>query len=259
MKHLFAYAELPRTGLGNMLFPWARASLFARAHHCPMLAPNWVKVNRIGPLIRFERDKRYYFGQFTNKGYIGGLQKLFILLRHKSFSESEYSALSEGVCTFSGMGNYFKDISGAGDILLNELYRIANIRVVDELMKLPKRFIGVHIRRGDFVVGGLAIGGDYYIRAIEKAVDVIGDESVPILIFSDARKTELEYLMHIKGVEIMPSKSALHDLLALAKSDVLVGTNNSTFSGWAAFLGRMKSIWAKDEKPHDDTLGGIFI
>ena len=75
----YVYADLPRTGLCNMLFPWARAVLYARNHSLPLLAPEWVKLGRIGPWLRGERDKRYYFGQFTNEGYIRGLKKWWAL------------------------------------------------------------------------------------------------------------------------------------------------------------------------------------
>ena len=42
MSGKYVYADLPRTGLCNMLFPWARAELYARDNAVKMIAPKWA-------------------------------------------------------------------------------------------------------------------------------------------------------------------------------------------------------------------------
>src|SRR5262249_28756870 len=73
MSNVFAFPSVGRGGLGNMLFPWARAEVFRKRHGVPMLAPQWTQF-KIGPLLRGERDKRYYTGLFdhSRSKYVSG-------------------------------------------------------------------------------------------------------------------------------------------------------------------------------------------
>lgn len=232
----YVYPDVPRTGLCNMLFPWARAMVWARDNKAKVLAPQWVKLNRIGPWIRGEKDKRYYWGQFSNEGYVRGVRRW--LLMH----------FSKSIEVVSGMGNYFDDIANEAKFLKAELLRIVSKRILAAVEELPCEFIGVHIRRGDFSTLGLSLGESYYLKAIKRARALAG--ALPILVFSDAKSEELDYLKSFEDVRIMSSAPAVQDLLSLSRSTVMVATNRSTFSGWAAFLGRMPSIWSKEgERP----------
>ena len=78
----WVHAAVGRTGLGNMLFSWARAEVFSHALSLPMLAPQWVKP-KVGPLLRGERDLRYYTSSFSSDGYVTGFNRLAILLFSK--------------------------------------------------------------------------------------------------------------------------------------------------------------------------------
>ena len=242
MTNLYAYPDVERRGLCNMLFPWARAVLFARDHNCKVIAPSWVKINRIGPILRQERDKRFYVGQFTNDGYIKGMTKWWLLATRKCISEEAGDLPDSGVIVFTELRNYFSDLCGESLFLKNELLRITSAEILKSLGNLPQEFVGVHIRKGDFARMGWLRPANYYIRAIERAKELVG-KTLPVLVFSDAKERELDYLNGLSMLRFMPSASALHDMLALSKSSVMVGTNNSTFSEWAAFLGGMKSLW----------------
>lgn len=236
IREKYVYADLPRTGLCNMLFTWARAALYARDHALQMLAPSWVKIKRIGPWLRGERDKRYYFHQFTNEGYVCGIRKWLVLNLQRN-----------STVVFRGMGEYFKDINGEHEFLKNELERITDSSILSKVRALPSKFIGVHIRLGDFASIGLALPMDYYLRGIRKARQIAGDD-IPVLVFSDGREDELSQISGLGNVVVMKPAPALQDMLSLSKATVLVGTNNSTFSGWAAFLGQMPNIWNVDKK-----------
>ena len=244
-KRLFACADLPRTGLCNMLNPWARAYLWSKANDCQMLAPNWVKIFRIGPWLRMEKDKRYYWGQFTNDGYVGGLKKWMILLRYEKVPEALMSAGMEScVVVFSGQGRDILDFADQAQFLREELYRIAAPTIKLRLKELPSKFIGVHIRRGDFKVIGQTLSADYYCSAISSALKICG--SIPILVSSDALESELSYLRRFSNLQILKANPALQDVLTLSRASCLVCTNGSSFSEWSAFLGGMRSIWSKD-------------
>lgn len=244
MNNLYAYPAVERRGLCNMLFPWARAVLFARDHNCKVIAPSWVKINRLGPILRRERDKRYYLGQFTNCGYVKGIKKWWLLSTCTKVCEDVKDTATKGVVVFNELRNYFEDLKGGQAYIEKELLKITSQNILERLEMLPKHFIGVHIRMGDFAKIGQCLPGDYYLRAIERARKITG-EATEVLVFSDAKVETLSYLNEISNVCLMPSGAALHDMLALSRAEVLVGTNLSTFSEWAAFLGGMKNLWCK--------------
>ncbi len=244
-KRLFAYADLPRTGLCNMLNPWARAFLWAKSRKCPMLAPNWVKILRVGPWLRNEKDKRYYWGQFSHEGYISGMRKWLILLRSvKIKEECIVEGVNSGVVVFAGQRNDLLDFPDKSQILREELNRIAAPVIKTRLSMLPSEFIGVHIRRGDFKVIGQTLTADYYCSAIEHAIKMHGN--IPILVSSDAPESELPYLRQFANLRILKDNPALQDVLTLSRARCLVCTNGSSFSEWSAFLGGMPSIWSKE-------------
>lgn len=243
-KRLFAYADLPRTGLCNMLNPWARAFLWSKANDCQMLAPNWVKILRIGPWLRMERDKRYYLGQFTNDGYIDGIRKWLIQLRYEKIMEAEaFCGTKEGIVVFSGQGNDLLDFPHQAQLLKEELNRIAAPTIKSRLRELPQKFIGVHIRRGDFSRIGQTLPEDYYCTAISHAIKLHG--GIPIIVCSDASGAELAYLRQFSNLHVLKNNPALLDVLTLSRASCLVCTNGSSFSEWSAFLGGMPSIWSK--------------
>lgn len=239
----YVYPRVGRCGLCNMLYPWARAIVFARANACEVLAPSWSRFNRIGPWLRHERDKRLYLNQFTNIGYVSGLRKLWTL----SFRRDE-------VKMFEGMAGGFGPILAQASLVRKELFRIVSPRILREVEKLPQEFIGVHVRRGDFARIGFALPNDYYLRAVEIARRRVGRD-LPILIFTDSKLDEVAYLRRFSNVQVMPDAPAIQDLLALSRAKMLVATNRSTFSGWAAYLGDVPSLWWKDGEAPSASIG----
>lgn len=261
-KKLYAFPEVGRTGLCNMLFPWARAVLFARKANCEIVAPRWTKLLRIGQWLRNERDKRYYTGQFTNDGYIAGLRRLVLLAATRGNRIDEQKAIvsapTSGLVVFQGLGRYFEELAGESEYIRQELLRIVNPDILSRLALLPKHYIGVHVRCGDFVSTGQNLSLDYYKRGIETAREIVGKE-IPVLVFSDSRPGELRVFDDMSDVRIMPPAPAIHDVLALSQSLALVGTNHSSFSEWASFLGGMPSIWSADGRSPSKGINSILV
>ena len=231
----YVYAKLMRTGLCNKLFPWAQAVEYAHETGATMIAPKWVDLMRIGPWLRHERDKRYYFNEFTNVGYVSN----WLGTRAKL----------GGTKVFSGMEGFFDSFLDNQPLVKAELRRIINSRLVDAVDKLRKEpFVGVHVRRGDFVTGGIGISDEWYIKAIGKARELVGD--LPVKIFSDGDPQKLIGITAaVKDSIMMPTAPAIQDLLLLSHSKVLVATSRSTFSMWAVYLGQMPSIWSDVDLP----------
>lgn len=252
---LYAYPVVGRTGLGNMLITWARAVVFAKENNARLIAPAWTNFFRLGPILRMEKDKRLYMGQFTNSEYITGFRRLVYLACHKRIKERDYNGQSNGVVYFAGHEEGMRLVQQYRDVIARELYRISNPIYQKSLAALPERFVGVHVRIGDFSKVGFALDNDFYIRAIQIAIERMGGD-VPVLVFSDARQEQLKYLTdRFPSLRIMPNAPALQDMLTLSKSSILVGTNRSTFSAWAAVLGGMQSLWDKNGNPPDTFLG----
>lgn len=240
----YAYPIVGRSGLCNMLFRWAYAVVYCRTTGAKMLAPQWSNYFRIGPWLRHERDKRYYFNLFTNEGYVKGLLRLLIIVcpfckkeRFEKFGET-----------------FFNPLIGEQKLIRQELERIANPQIISEVRKnCTTPFIGVHVRRTDFSFGKYWFEDDWYVRAIGKALEMCGKQGdeIEIRIFSDSSAEGLKGILKAyHRARLMPPASSLHDLLMLSHSKILVGTNHSTFSMWAVFLGQMPSIWGNREVPN---------
>lgn len=243
MNNVFAYPIVGATGLCNMLYPWARAVVWARERGVRVIAPNFVQFKRLGVWLRWERDKRTYLNQFTNKGYVSGLKKIYLLHKLSIVSElvgkaKDANSLGDVIVGFQGREEWgwMESFKNEARFLREELERITNPKIVRLLSRLPKDFIGVHIRRGDFHHGDELLNDEYYIKAIKKAKNDIGCD-IPTLIFSDADSVELKgILANVGNAVLMPSAPAIHDVLALSHASAIVGTNHSTFSYWAAFM-----------------------
>lgn len=244
---LYANAIVGRTGLCNMLCPWARAIIWARDNNAEMLAPRWTNFLRIGPLVRRERSMRWYLNEFTNDGYVKGARR-FLALCGRHFPEEERDMVASEasrhrVIDFSGMKGFIAPLMKEQGFLKAELFRIVNPVIVKRVEEASQEnFIGVHIRRGDFKGIGLAINDGWYLRAIHEARRMAGDLRVKV--FSDEAPKELQgVLSRVDNAVLMPKAPAVQDLLMLSRSRILIGTSRSSFSYWAAFLGQMQCIW----------------
>ena len=51
-------------GLGNILFPWARALVYTKKYNLTRIKTTWFNL-KIGPFLRLERDKRVYSDLFN--------------------------------------------------------------------------------------------------------------------------------------------------------------------------------------------------
>lgn len=266
---MFVYAKLSSydfgifrvlgDGLGNLLFPWARAIVAARQQGHTAIWPTWTQF-KAGPFLRGEMDKRLYYGLFTPPAdYISGIRKLYILASCPRISEADFyknpgTVPSRLMIVFSGHENYFDKILKDHALVKSEL-----LKIVDEQHKLGiinySGSISVHVRMGDFSIPlkqtdldikksghtNFRLSFSWYISMVNTLRRKMGEEC-KVYIFSDGRDDELEELLNIPGCERLSFGSSIADLLALSSSNVLIASG-STFSMWASYLGRMPVIW----------------
>ena len=252
-KSLYVYPSLGKSGLGNLLYVWARAEAFSRLHGLRMIAPTWARFTRIGPWLRGEKYKRFYGADFVPGNYVHGLRKLVLLGTKRKFAERNDSMedyLSrDGIIVFSGLKgrgdfNSFLDCQPA---IKNKLLEIAHPRVLRQVDGASS-YIGVHVRRGDFAVGNLVTSDAWFVRAINRALrHEAAKGHSEIRVFSDGYPDELSFIQKAfpdERVRIMGKDPPLADILSLSRSCVMVASPRSTFSAWAVFLGQMPSIWS---------------
>ncbi len=254
---LYAYPRLERTGLANMLFPWARAEIFAHDRGCSILAPDWTHFARIGPWFRRERDKRYYVNCFTSAGYVRGPVRAWILATHRRVGKKDFGDIQQPdrgvVVEFRGMEGLFGGLEGHSEWLRSRLERIMRPKLREDLASQwpsAPAFLAVHVRRGDFGPWNPGTSAnnlmcvrlplDWYRAAIEWAWAQHG--KLPVVLFSDGSPEELVPLTRLGGVAVARYAPAIVHLLAISNASCII-TSASSFSMWAAFLSRAPAVW----------------
>lgn len=259
-QRVYAHVVPGRHGLGNMLFPWARAFVFSSQHGCGLLSVNWVRFDRIGPWIRRERDKRYYFRQLSNAGYVGGFRRWLLLRIGKRISEGTatevgFRSPSFGrpvVVDFRGMEDRFAPIRNRGAEIRGELQRLCHERIREIADAPNEMFIAVHIRRGDFRraphPGFIPYGSWnwqlpewWYRKVIEQIRSALGYD-IKVLVFSDEPQSITDEIKEVPNLNVADQQPALADLLRMSRAACIVASGSS-YSAWAAYLGSMPSVW----------------
>lgn len=240
-------------GLGNLFFAYARALLIAKERGFALVNPTWLSI-KIGPYLRREREKRLYLQIFNRQG-ISGVRKTLLLLTRRKVDEAsaagmDAKALSGAIVTTTGLGGLFKDIAHERPYLAAQFGKL--LRGEDNMrIRAAGPFgIGVHIRMGDFPQH-MRVPLSWYVQTIEKMRRATGLE-VPVTVVSDGGDAELAELLQLPGVRRL-ALGAHAELFALSASKIILASD-STFSAWAAFLGRVPILWGK----RDPSLEGIF-
>ncbi|MEM6690628.1 MAG: alpha-1,2-fucosyltransferase [Planctomycetota bacterium] len=249
------YAILPRTGLANRLFIWARAEVFAEMHNLPVQTIGWGHLH-LGPWIRRERSKRYYRQFFKPGGnfaqYISDLatskigRKLVKLKQPNASLDLEYPTS----IVFSGRPDkrdYFSGLREHRHFLRKKLMERLRDNITSSVDELPQLDVAVHVRRGDFTTLGIDIEDKYYLDTLSCIAEK-SERQVSFSIFSDSPKRDLSRILDFPGTQYIESRNDILDMFAIANSRFIVTTNNSTFGFWAAFLSDAKIVLSSDHK-----------
>jgi len=252
---LYAQAKLPRFGLANQLFVWARAVKFCMEYDAKLLAPAFVKF-KVGPILRRERDWRFYAGLFQpNPAHeIAGLKRLCVLaltpkISEESFKQDPAAALRTSQLVVIqrqtvnapwrdgyNFSENFSDINVWHATISAYLTRIVRPRWIEAAKTARPIRVAVHVRLGD-LTGPQRHPLDWYVEAITFVRSIAGE--VPVAVFSDGSDAELAPILRLANVRLVRTGSAISDLLALSTCEFLIATGSSSFSAWAAYLGQM--------------------
>lgn len=255
---LFALPVVGRAGLGNMLFPWARAEIFADQSGARILAPRWTSI-RVGPYLRREPVKRNYIGFFSEPQHVRGLSRLAITLGAKYVAEADRDAPNDGatslirptVVVFEGIDGLFEALVKHPDLIRRRLWAMTRQPMRATGAEHGGRFIAMHIRRGDLTRQRLLPEQLAQYTPISWFVGMVRAvrrhrllASAPIVVFTDGSGDEVRDVLSFDNVHLHRPRTAIADLWALTHANLLFASGFSTFSMWASFLGRMPTIYA---------------
>lgn len=247
------FVRLGGAGLGNILFSYARALVFARDHGCRLIWPTWFSF-KFGPILRREMDKRFYHDLFVNRcGAVDGAEKMWLLATKKKVPETEkkrVGQLRETVIVFEGLEGCFDEIRDDSPFVYENLKRNLKKKNRDALAFDFRDSIGVHIRLGDFarvpeeqVRAGRhdsAIPVIWYADMIRQIRALTGRE-LKVWVFSDGTEEELKPVLSLPRTRRITFGTSIADIMALSRVPLLIASGSS-FSMWARYLGRMNCI-----------------
>lgn len=247
--HLF---RLGGEGLGNILFSYARAVVYVRKNKgVQLIWPTWPSF-KIGPILRREKDKRFYVDLFRNhSGYLHGIQKSWLLLSKNHIGEEQAATAERGdIIEFSGFVDCFEPILEDSAIVLEDIKKNLSKKSQKALAFDAKNSVCMHVRLGDFSRGSWqevlegkhcsSIPIEWYVQMAREIRRIVGRD-VKIYCFSDGTDEELQPLLALENIERKTCGTAIADILALSTAGVFVASGSS-FSMWARYLGRMTTI-----------------
>jgi hypothetical protein len=244
-KFEFLFTRFLGSGLGNILFPWARSVVAAKKYGLQCIEPTWLNL-RVGSIIRKEKDLRIYNDLFYNANKnICGLRKIIIFLFLKTVTEEELERgciYENRIVIFSGMQGFFQPIINDYEFINYQLIKMTSPKHLLGLSYDFSNSISLHVRLGDFKVGKQTTSIDWFVNVV-NLVRKISDSDLKVYIFSDGSDTELAPLLALDNSQRLVFGSSIADLLALSRANMLIGSKGSTFSMWASYLGRMPVIW----------------
>ncbi|TFC33954.1 hypothetical protein [Cryobacterium sp. TMT2-42-4] len=269
-KMLWSLPKLisPRgAGLGNEVFPWAKAYLGARALRLKLVAPPW----RVNPR-RYDQeletgalDSIKYFALRglpavdINAEMIESAQRFDYFEAVTALAPTILAQKRISVLHSSGMHGGYLGIRRSRAFLRREIFGAAGAMTAVEEMDGSSDVgvrIGVHIRGGDFsstklvrpAVFNEQLPLDWYVDVVQSLAKSL---SVPSFVYlaTDTPSPVINAALTVAGCP--PRGLALDsvgDLAVLARCDVII-SSVSSFSMLAIFLSDASYVW------HEDQLG----
>ena len=133
-------------------------------------------------------------------------------------------------------------------------------KVDSKFNSIPKKKIGIHIRRGDYKIyhkTHLNHSNDYLERAMRHfSLERTAGNCIYILCTDDLPSVREEFDLDKHGLIFSNAKSELEDMYILSQCDSVI-MSNSSFAWWGTWLGKEKQkvvcpgIWFGPDGPQD--------
>jgi hypothetical protein len=269
-------------GLGNELFPWAKAFLASTALDATMTHPAWGLNARgyhrdfctgrldwlrqgatrlVLPTIDFDEQAFRATGMADYDAAVAAFAAERGLARRRHF-----------VFRTSGMWGGFHAIRKARVFVLAELLKargaVQNVHAVLSQVPAGKSLVAVHIRRGDFQNAdagtdwrgrfNVALPLAWYLATCTAIRRACGD-AVQFLLLTDAASGEVQPFIDAFSplTTFGLRQTACSDLLLLAFADSMV-CSVSSYSMWGAFLSQAPYLWFAPNLQDHDGYGSLW-
>ena len=226
---IMGLVRLGGPGLGNILLTIAHGIRIATEQNCPIIHPVIPQI-KIGPWLRGEKQKRFYFGELKYNPLLTMFQQL------RAYGNSH------DVIEATGLYDYFIGIEEHKSVIKNWLL-INSTKSINS--HHPVFDIGIHVRRGDFsktpTKNGIneQLTIDWYIAAIEIAIKRSEEHTCSILVSSDdngeACNTIRNHFGSTAKIYENKNKKIMSSIYGLASARQLI-ISRSTLSLWSVFL-----------------------
>lgn len=248
------FIRLGGAGLGNLLFIYARALVLSEETGCKMIYPTWPCI-KIGPILRGEKDKRFYFDLFSNEsGYISGLKKYRLLYFNKKCvvknPDDVYKVADGSVLIYNNFVMNFDGLKAYRNFIGENLAKNLKKKNKKPLNEDYSNTINVHIRCGDFRIADktVLINGtnntripiSWYANIIRQIRQILGGKVI-FNVFSDGTDEELREVLSLENTRRVYYGTSIADIFALSRAKLIIASGSS-FSMWARFLGNCNSI-----------------
>lgn len=230
------FLRIGGSGIGNCLFVFSKALIYAKKHQIRLINPAWINIS-IGPYLRREVDKRHYLSIYYKNG-VSGIIKAYIFLQNLINCLYNKSV----IYIIEDIEDYFQPLIAEHKYISSEIYSISqNIFYPEKIAES----IAVHVRLGDYKKSNRSINNNWFIGVINE-INRITNFKYKFILFSDGKDNELEDIMMIKNVNRLKgnNKNCFEEILLMSKCKFIIGSD-STFSGWAAYLGQKPFIYNK--------------
>lgn len=256
---LFGYADVGRVGLGHGLLAWARCVVWCHDRDARVIAPRWLRL-RIGPYLRRERDKRFYYRLFRTGRQIGGWSRLRLLVTADRLNAETqmplpgYRPARSTVVVFANAladneRKHFHEIVGRSGIVREALIDMTCPQFLPPSPRTPH--VAIHVRGGDFATPAgietiksgshnLRLPVDWYVEMLAGLRRRLGVD-LPAVVYSDCPDAEIAPLFALPRVARSRYKDAITDMLAISGASVLI-SSGSGFSRWGSYLGQVPRL-----------------
>lgn len=255
-------------GIGNEVFPWAKAYLLARELGGVVVDPPWqLSPHRYGKSLRASPAMlaRYLRGQLGphveitrevleatgETDYRAALR----VLRRERFFEARDARFA--VVDNTGMYGGYPAIVGARAWLRAKLLSAEpQVRAIQRVFDMHDQVVvGVHIRAGDFastssqsLVGqfNVRLPFSWYASVISALDDALDGRGVFCVVSTDDLGELSSFFASLEGRVRFMGGTAVEDLATLQASDLLV-CSISSFSLLGAFLSSAPYVWPNEQ------------
>ncbi len=236
----------PGPGLGNLLFPIARAIVGQNKFGGQVVRPT-IRQIKFGTILRRERDLRTYGDLFKPRTkqdwknwYLSKIQSSIAEGTQISQSHSEVTVV------YKGLGNHFHDLVDHSEFI--KIW-IEQFRLNNNVNSMSYD-IGIHIRQGDFGNNNnnnysghnMRQPLEWYRDAFEDAKKILSSKNASVRLFTDGDPATIVQELNIRNLSIDKSQNALDGIISLSKAKLVIGSR-STFSMWSVFMGNTLAIW----------------